>query len=83
VIGHNVVVVGERHLTNRTLLILFDNFAVEQPPHLRPSCRCGTVRFQHMFEGPQHKHRQPTPASDATLLSISPHDHQLLHNPPA
>jgi hypothetical protein len=34
-IGHNVAVVGERHLTDRALPVLFDNFAVEQLPHLR------------------------------------------------
>jgi hypothetical protein len=33
-IGHNVAVVGERHLTDRALPVLFDNFAVEQLPHL-------------------------------------------------
>jgi hypothetical protein len=35
VIGHHVAVVREGHLTNRTLPILFDDFAVEQLPHLR------------------------------------------------
>jgi hypothetical protein len=34
VIGHDVVVIRERHMTDRALLILFDNFAVEQLPHL-------------------------------------------------
>jgi hypothetical protein len=33
-IGHDVAVIRERHLTNRTLPALFDNFAVEQLPHL-------------------------------------------------
>jgi hypothetical protein len=35
VIGYDVAVVGERHLTNCALPVLFDNFAVEQLPHLR------------------------------------------------
>jgi hypothetical protein len=34
VIGHDVAVIRERHLTNRTLPVLFHNFAVEQLPHL-------------------------------------------------
>jgi hypothetical protein len=34
VVGHDVAVIRERHLTNRTLPVLFDNFAVEQLPHL-------------------------------------------------
>jgi hypothetical protein len=34
VIRHDVVEIRERHLTNRTLPDLFDNFPVEQLPHL-------------------------------------------------
>jgi hypothetical protein len=34
VIGYDVAAIRERHLTNRTLPALFDNFAVEQLPHL-------------------------------------------------
>jgi hypothetical protein len=33
-IGHDVAVIGEGHLTDVTLSVLFDNFAVEQLPHL-------------------------------------------------
>jgi hypothetical protein len=35
VIGHDVAVVGEGHLTDGTSPVLFDNFAVEQLLHLR------------------------------------------------
>jgi hypothetical protein len=34
VVGHDVVVVGERQLTDGALPVLVDNFAVEQLPHL-------------------------------------------------
>jgi hypothetical protein len=34
VVGHDIVVAGEGHLTDGTLPVLFDNFAVEQLPHL-------------------------------------------------
>jgi hypothetical protein len=34
VIGHDVAVAGERHLTDGALPALFDDFAVEQLPHL-------------------------------------------------
>ena len=34
-IGHDVAVVGEGHLTDGTLPVLFDNFSVEQLPHPR------------------------------------------------
>src|ERR1700751_579284 len=34
VVGHDVVVVGERQLTDGTLPVLVGNFAVEQLPHL-------------------------------------------------
>jgi hypothetical protein len=34
VIGYNIAVTRERHLTDRALPALFDNFAVEQLPHL-------------------------------------------------
>jgi hypothetical protein len=34
VVGHDVAVIGEGHLTNGTLPVLFDNFPVEQFPHL-------------------------------------------------
>jgi hypothetical protein len=34
VVGHDVAVIREGRLTNRTLPVLFDNFAVEQLPHL-------------------------------------------------
>jgi hypothetical protein len=34
VVGYDVAVIRERHLTNRTLSILFDDFAVEHLPHL-------------------------------------------------
>src|ERR1700733_12081732 len=35
VVGHDVVVVGELHMAECALLVLFDNLTVEQPPHLR------------------------------------------------
>jgi hypothetical protein len=34
VVGHDVTVVREGHLTDRTLPVLFDNFALEELPHL-------------------------------------------------
>jgi hypothetical protein len=34
VVGHNVAIVGERHLANSALSVLLNNFAVEQLPHL-------------------------------------------------
>jgi hypothetical protein len=34
VVGYDVAVIRQRHLTNRTLSILFDDFAVEHLPHL-------------------------------------------------
>jgi hypothetical protein len=34
-IGYDVAVIGEGHLTDGALSVLFDNFAVEQIPHLR------------------------------------------------
>ncbi len=33
-IGHDVAIVRERHLTDGALPVLFDNLAVEQLPHL-------------------------------------------------
>jgi hypothetical protein len=35
VVGHDVVVVGELYMAECALPVLFDNLAVEQPPHLR------------------------------------------------
>ena len=35
VVRHDVVVVGELHMAECALLVLFDNLTVEQPPHLR------------------------------------------------
>jgi hypothetical protein len=34
VIGYDVAVIGECHLTDGTLPVLFDDFAAEQLPHL-------------------------------------------------
>jgi hypothetical protein len=34
VVGHDVAVIRERRVTDRTLSVLLDNFAVEQLPHL-------------------------------------------------
>jgi hypothetical protein len=35
VIGHDVVVVGERHLANGALSVLLNYFSIEQLPHFR------------------------------------------------
>jgi hypothetical protein len=63
VIGHDVVVVGERHLTNRTLLILFDNSAVEQLPHLGFRAEFAITPGMTRVFDPLH-----TKTSDATSL---------------
>jgi hypothetical protein len=34
VVGHDVAIVSERHLTDGAVPVLFDNLAVEQLPHL-------------------------------------------------
>jgi hypothetical protein len=35
VVGHDVVIVGERHLADGTLPVLLNNFSIEQFPHFR------------------------------------------------